>query len=517
MLRYPVVLGVVLLNFIILLHVRADSQLNAQCIECHESSGIDQTVFLKSVHGDLSCIECHSGYDVSKHATKPIPAPEGKSVLVAKLGTKSKAPLALLSCDKCHPDVIEQLSLSIHSTWLRENLPAAGPICSDCHGSTHNIEKSGTRNERNYSKLNRCAACHKQNSEVVPTYYDSVHGRLISIGSNKAPACHDCHGSHNILAAASIDSPVSPQNKARTCAKCHTGADNRFAAVITHKPVAHGSHPGPHWTHVFFSYLTTLTLLGLSGHIALDFSSEIRMRFRRRKRETHDKTLFIGMPQSVVRLDIHQRIQHWLLIASVILLVLTGWPLRAALLGPSRSLVALFGGPHGAAIVHRFAAFLLIFAAIYHLVYLTVIAFKGKLRFSMMPTFKDVTDLFQNLTFFIGLRHERPRFGKFSYVEKFDYWAVFWGTAIMVGTGFIYWFPVQFSAWIPSWVINAAQLAHGEEATLAALALFVWHFYNVHMRPSIFPMNWAWLNGRISTEMLYEEHRLEYEKLKKNN
>ncbi|MEK6705110.1 MAG: hypothetical protein AABZ06_04930, partial [Bdellovibrionota bacterium] len=130
---------------------------------------------------------------------------------------------------------------------------------------------------------------------------------------------------------------------------------------------------------------------------------------------------------------------------------------------------------------------------------------------------QDFINLNQELLYFVGLRKERPQFDRFNCREKFDYWAVFWGTAIMVGTGFIYWFPVQFSAWIPSWVINAAQLAHGEEATLAALALFVWHFYNVHMRPSIFPMNWAWLNGRISTEMLYEEHRLEYEKLKKNN
>jgi cytochrome b subunit of formate dehydrogenase len=100
------------------------------------------------------------------------------------------------------------------------------------------------------------------------------------------------------------------------------------------------------------------------------------------------------------------------------------------------------------------------------------------------------------------------------YLEKFDYWAVFWGIVMMVGTGFIFWFPAWFASWAPSWLITAALIIHGEEATLAILFLFVVHFYNVHLKPSIFPMNWTWLNGRISVENLKHEHPLEYERLK---
>jgi cytochrome b subunit of formate dehydrogenase len=100
------------------------------------------------------------------------------------------------------------------------------------------------------------------------------------------------------------------------------------------------------------------------------------------------------------------------------------------------------------------------------------------------------------------------------YLEKFDYWAVFWGIVMMVGTGFVFWFPVFFATYAPSWVITSAQIIHGEEATLAITFLFVVHFYNVHLKPSIFPMNWAWLNGRITVANLKHEHPVEYDRLK---
>ncbi|HEY7514149.1 MAG TPA: hypothetical protein VIC87_06705, partial [Vicinamibacteria bacterium] len=133
---------------------------------------------------------------------------------------------------------------------------------------------------------------------------------------------------------------------------------------------------------------------------------------------------------------------------------------------------------------------------------------------SMLPLPKDAIDMKDNILFMLGVKKERPKFERYMYLEKFDYWAVFWGIVMMVGTGFVFWFPAFFAAWAPSWLITAALIIHGEEATLAILFLFVVHFYNVHLKPSIFPMNWAWLNGRISVEALKHEHPLEYERLK---
>jgi cytochrome b subunit of formate dehydrogenase len=130
----------------------------------------------------------------------------------------------------------------------------------------------------------------------------------------------------------------------------------------------------------------------------------------------------------------------------------------------------------------------------------------------MLPLPKDALDMKDNILFMLGLRKERPRFDRYMYLEKFDYWAVFWGMIMMAGSGLVFWLPVFFSRFLPPWVITAAQIIHGEEATLAILFLFTVHFYNVHLKPSIFPMNWAWLNGRITVEALREEHPLEYER-----
>jgi cytochrome b subunit of formate dehydrogenase len=163
---------------------------------------------------------------------------------------------------------------------------------------------------------------------------------------------------------------------------------------------------------------------------------------------------------------------------------------------------------------HRVGAVLIMISAAYHLFYLTFLAAQKRLPLSMLPGPKDALDMKDNILFMLGLTKERPKFDRYMYLEKFDYWAVFWGIVMMVGTGFIFWFPAFFAAHAPSWLITAALIIHGEEATLAIVFLFVVHFYNVHLKPSIFPMNWAWLNGRISVDMLKHEHPLEYERMK---
>jgi cytochrome b subunit of formate dehydrogenase len=218
----------------------------------------------------------------------------------------------------------------------------------------------------------------------------------------------------------------------------------------------------------------------------------------------------------VQRFDIHQRAQHWAMLTGVILLGITGWPLRGAgspeAIESSRKILGLFGGPHGAALVHRIAAVMIIVSGAYHLIYLVRHAARRTLAFSMLPGPRDVTEIRDNIRYMLGFG-DRPGYGKYSYLEKFDYWAVFWGMIMMVGTGFVLWFPVFFAKYAPHWVLTSAQIIHGEEATLALLFLFVVHFYNAHLKPSIFPMNWVWLTGKMSHAMLEEEHRGQYDEV----
>ncbi len=220
-----------------------------------------------------------------------------------------------------------------------------------------------------------------------------------------------------------------------------------------------------------------------------------------------------GAPTEVVRFNLHQRLQHGLMAISFTLLVLTGWPLTTHGVGASHSLVGLFGGLEGCSLMHRVAAVGMILSAVYHLFWLVKLAVSRRLPFTMLPTPKDLVDFFGNISYFLGLRGARPRFPRFTYFEKFDYWAVFWGVIIMGGSGLLRWFPDIATSFLPAWVYEIALHAHADEALLAALAIFVWHFYNVHLRPAVFPMSRVFITGRLTLEELEEEHGAEYDQL----
>jgi cytochrome b subunit of formate dehydrogenase len=117
------------------------------------------------------------------------------------------------------------------------------------------------------------------------------------------------------------------------------------------------------------------------------------------------------------------------------------------------------------------------------------------------------------LRYFLGKTEEKPRFGRFSYVEKFDYWAVYWGMVIMIGSGLILWYLETFLQYLPKFAADIAREAHSDEGLLATLAIIIWHFYNVHLNPENFPMNWTMFTGKISETDIRRHHPLEYEEL----
>ena len=502
----------------------ASAETNKSCLVCHTTPLFDPEALPKSVHGKLACADCHEGYKFTLHKEQPPERSAEDKALLAKLAKESPAPDALLACAKCHESAKADWLASVHGRWLREERTVAGPTCASCHGNPHSIPlaKFSTPNQRHKDAAARCTACH-ENPELVkkaglsplpgPSFRDSVHGRLLALGSDKAPVCFNCHGSHEIAPVKAEESMVSAKNKVSTCAECHKGATENFATTFTHKHWEKTETPIPYWTHVFFSWLTSLTLTFLFLHVLVDFAAEARRWNQKRKGGqpvSHGHSA--AGHETVVRFSKHQLVQHWALIVSVLTLVVSGWPLRAAQVGPSVEMTTALGGLAGQQWIHRVAGALMIAAAVYHLAWLTTMIFKRRLVLSMLPAPRDLRDMLQNFAFFLG-KAERPRFDTFSYAEKFDYWAVFWGVAIMAGTGFVRWFPVWFGKWMPAGLIQACQIAHGEEATLAALALFVWHLYNVHLRPSIFPMSWIWVDGRITVEALQEEHADEWTRM----
>ena len=530
----------------------AASDPNQACLDCHAAtkpgeSGVRPVQFGKSVHGSFGCTDCHGGYQApGPHELPALEGADAATVARFEAMKASTAPRAFLACGNCHSEVAEQLAASIHGRWLKGDAKVAGPTCANCHGAVHEIVKAVAAPGAASVKFapgaraisERCEKCHADpvfvekaglKGDVVVTFHDSIHGRLVNTGSTRAPACADCHGvaekdakgvlhpnAHKIVAKTDPASPVAGANRAQTCARCHEGANETFAKLIAHHDPAHSESKIPHFLHVVFSWLAALTLIFFAGHVALDLFAEVRHKIRMKKSgHGHDP---VKEARFVERFDLHQRAQHWMMLTGVILLGLTGWPLRGAgspeAIETSRKILALFGGPHGAALLHRIAAVMIIISGGYHIIYLMMHGARRTLAFSMLPGPRDVGEIRDNIRYMLGFG-ERPAYGKYSYLEKFDYWAVFWGMIMMVGTGFVLWFPVFFARLAPYWVLTSAQIIHGEEATLALLFLFVVHFYNAHLKPSIFPMNWVWLTGKMSHAMLEEEHRGQYEELVK--
>lgn len=212
------------------------------------------------------------------------------------------------------------------------------------------------------------------------------------------------------------------------------------------------------------------------------------------------------------RWNIHHRLQHILLFSSFFILTFTGLPIKYAAHTWAVKVAAFWGGFEGMLVIHKIAAAVMIVAAVYHLAYLVLCKLiKNESSKAMVPTWKDVTDLLDHIVFCLGMTEKDARFDRYSYKEKFDYWAVFWGIAIMVGSGLILWFPHISAQVLSRSFIDCAQVAHSDEAMLAIMAVFIWHFYNAHFSPMVFPMSKVWLNGSFRDDEMEEFHPLELE------
>ena len=213
------------------------------------------------------------------------------------------------------------------------------------------------------------------------------------------------------------------------------------------------------------------------------------------------------------------RVLHALMVISFLGLVVTEIPLHFSYAPWARRAVRFFGGFEAAGLIHRMCAIITFGYFFGHIITL-IVRFRrapSAKRFflgpnSMVPQKKDLEDVIQQFKWYFG-RGPKPRFDRFSYMEKFDYWAVFWGVAIIGGSGMMLWFPEFFSGFLPGWMFNVATIIHGDEALLALGFIFTIHFFNVHLRPEKFPIDLVIFTGRATAEYMREEHPLEYERL----
>ncbi len=413
------------------------------------------------------------------------------------------------TCANCHKGIYDEYIKSDHSitrTYNKETLPT----CVDCH-SAHVISESDQDKFMTEVTI-QCGSCHTNLSE---TYMETYHGKAYQLGYLEAARCSDCHGAHNILKVENPDAMVGTNNIVETCAKCHTGANKKFTAYLNH--ATHRDDPALNITY----WIMTSLLLGVFGFFGLHILLWLPRSFKERKKVHHETPT--GPVPYIRRFTKSQRVTHIFVILSFVLLALTGMMLKFAHMDWAKSIAGIVGGVESAGHIHRIGAVITFGYFFYHLfslIRMKILRRKpfGKFVFgenSLMFNKQDIKDFLATMKWFFG-RGPRPDYGRWTYWEKFDYMAVFWGVAVIGFSGLVLWFPVFFTKFFPGWIINISQLIHSDEALLAVGFIFTVHFFNTHFRPEAFPMDTVIFTGHIPLESFKYERRREYEELKES-
>jgi cytochrome b subunit of formate dehydrogenase len=447
----------------------------------------------KSVHGialmekgelnAANCADCHGSHDLHR-STNP----------ASKLNWQNVPS----TCGKCHENVNQSYLRSVHGKAAKAGVRDA-PVCTDCHGE-HAIAAVKLADSR-VSAANipgTCSQCHSAQRivtqyrlppNVSATYAQSFHGLETKGGNPTAANCASCHGVHDILPSGDPRSTISPANLPTTCGKCHPGIGQRMSADFFRVHAPPGAAEGKPWVVNFVSWayiaLIVMVIGGMAGFVLLDYL-----------RKTREHIRIVKAGQGELRLTRGMRVQHHVLVVLFVLLAYTGlvhkfpdavwsWPFHVM---PSGSYVR--------GMLHRVCGWAFTVFFLIHLVGL--IGTRGgrtQLK-ALWPVWTDATDALALFAHNIGLRKTAPPPRRWNYAEKAEYWALVWGSVVMIVTGTMLIFTEVVLRLLPKVWHDVAQVVHYYEALLAILAILVWHFYWVILDPHEYPMNPSWLIGK---------------------
>lgn len=417
------------------------------------------------------------------------------------------------TCGKCHKGIYDQFMDSDHG-YKAGQTDLKLPTCETCH-TAHNI--ANVKSDRFTSQITvQCGKCHEQLAE---TYLETYHGKAHQLGYGQAASCSDCHGAHNIYKMDNPKSTIGPRNIVKTCQKCHTDANMKFTGYLTH--ATHYNKEEFPWLYYTFWAMTSLLLsvfLIFGLHTLLWLPRSIGHMIKKRE---HPK--IVGRQVYVRRFTKTQRITHIFVIVSFITLALTGMILKFSYMDWAKLMAKLIGGAQVAGVLHRIAALVTFGYFIYHVISLFKLKKSKGLKLknfifgnnTLMFNKQDLKDFWASIRWFIGIG-PRPDYGRWTYWEKFDYFAVFWGVVVIGSTGLMLWFPEFFTKFLPGWLINVAQIIHSDEALLAVVFIFTIHFFNTHLRPESFPMDTVIFTGHVPLEEYKHDRPRDYERLVKS-
>ncbi|MCP3960697.1 MAG: hypothetical protein GY719_22870 [bacterium] len=440
-------------------------------------------------------------------------------------------------CANCHALENREYRKSIHGVAHAEGIEEA-PYCTDCHGA-RDVQRTADQFTPT-GIIELCSSCHSDrdkmlkfqiNPYVVAGYKDTYHGKLFETGTTDVQfaVCTNCHGSHGVLSHEDPESSVGRSHIVETCKACHPRASDRFVSYLVHpqrpskaemasngfRPAASKdagdspvADPVVRWTRFNDLALNAMTML-LVGvltvfgfHTLLWFQRGIRRRHRPRTRTFRRFSRF-------------QLFLHILVNISFLVLAFTGLPQTYAHTDLAKWLFRNVMSLHTAQQLHYLAAAIM---GLYFGLHLISLALKLKRHGwreiftgpnTMMFRKQDWEDLKGHLRWFLG-KGDTPRFDRWTYWEKFDYFAVFWGVFIIGFSGLIRWQEELFGNLLGGWVITLADTIHKEEALLATAFIFIVHFFNTHLRAEKFPMDVSIYTGRITEEEFRKERPVQW-------
>jgi cytochrome b subunit of formate dehydrogenase len=499
----------------------------AMCLSCHlddpevrprvgPSAGFISS-YENSVHSQAvkegneaaaTCTDCHGAHEMRKGSN-----PSSK---VAKTNIAT-------TCGQCHGDIKTEFDESTHGKAIAAGISQSAS-CTDCHGEHDILSPTDPRSPvapKNVS-AQVCSPCHTSvkltqkyglASDRFQSFEDSYHGLASRAGSVEVANCASCHGVHDIKPSTDPTSRIHKSNLVNTCGTCHPGANENFAKGSVHVIAIGGQDEVLYFVATAYIILIVVVIGGMFVHNVFDFvrKSKRTLMYRRGLLPRHN----VGH-RLYLRMSLSERIQHGTLLVSFTILVITGFMLRFPdawwvvwLESLSPAVFELRG------VVHRVAGVVLVLAGLYHIYYVFFVPRGKQLLGDLLPARQDIADLVSVFKYNLGFSPDKPKFGRFSYIEKGEYWALIWGTVVMALTGVILWFDNTFLGLLTKLGWDVARTIHYYEAWLATLAVIVWHFYFVIFNPDTYPMNLAWWKGTLTEEEMEEEHPLELEEVKR--
>ena len=479
------------------------SRIPAMCGGCHSKPevvalyksrrSLNLFNYSNSVHGvslrengkhAAVCTDCHGAHGVQK-------------------GSDPSSPMFWQNipntCGECHEEIADAFKASVHGKAVAAGERDA-PVCTDCHGEHGITATTGTASSVSAAHIQEtCSQCHASERitsrytltpGVVDTYLDSFHGLASQIGGVAAANCASCHGYHDVLPSTDPASSIHRNNLPETCGKCHHGIGTKLAEGTTkiHEPPGKG--PGrSSVVNIVVEVYTILIVAVIGGMLVfnfLDFAAKARLHVRTVRADS----------DSELRMTPFVRIQHSILIITFVLLAYTGFVHKFPDAFWSWPFQVIENGSYWRGLIHRIAGWIFTGLFLVHIVLLIATARGRAYLEHLQPKWHDAVDAWRLFRKNAGMGGPGPTWRRFNFAEKAEYWAMIWGSVLMIASGVMLIYTSAVLRLLPEVWLEVAQVVHLYEAVLASLAIVVWHFYWVIFDPHEYPMNTAWVIGK---------------------